>query len=156
MREVVRTYRILSTVYSRDGQPFEKVVKLKEAAQQGLAIEEGVQSPQALELAFTREALGHAYRQLGYVDEAVKHFVPAFADIEASIGLQTTTGIKSLHNLSGHQRLAGRTKAAEESLQKAVACVDKAFGFEHYTKGKILDSLGEVYFDLGDYPKSIE
>ena len=81
---------------------------------------------------------------------------PAFADIKASIGLQTTAGIKSLYNLGVHQRLAGRTKAAEESLQKAVACVDEAFGFEHYTKGKVLDFLGEVYFNLRDYPKSIE
>ena len=156
LQEVARTYRMLSTVYSRDGQPFEKVVKSKEAAQQALAIEEGMQFPRPLEVAFTRETLGHACRQLGHVDEAVSHFGPAFADIKASIGLQTTTGIKSLHNLGGHQRLAGHTKAAEESLQKALACVDEAFGFEHYTKGKILDSLGEVYFDLHDYPKSIE
>ena len=112
--------------------------------------------PRPLEVAFTRETLGHACRQLGHVDEAVNHFGPAFADIKASIGLQTTTGIKSLHNLGGHQRLAGHTKATEESLQKALACVDEAFGFEHYTKGKILGSLGEVYFDLRDYPKSIE
>ena len=156
LEEVARTYRMLSTVYSRDGQPFEKVVKSKEIAQQALAIEEGVRFPRSLEVAFTRETLGHACRQLGHVDEAVNHFGPAFADIKASIGLQTTTGIKSLHNLGGHQRLAGHTKAAEESLQKALACVDEAFGFEHYTKGKILDSLGEVYFDLHDYPKSID
>ena len=156
LREVARTYRMLSTVYSRDGQPFEKVVMSKEAAQQALATEEGMQSPRPLELAFTRETLGHACRQPGHVDEAVKLLVPAFADIEASIGLQTTTGIKSLHNLGGHQRLAGRTKAAEESLREALTCVDNVFGFEHSTKGKILDSLGEVYFDLGDYPKSIE
>ena len=115
-----------------------------------------MQFPQPLEVAFTREALGHACRQLGQVDEAVSHFGPAFADIKASIGLQTTTGIKSLHNLGGYQRLAGHTEAAEKSLQKALACVDKAFGFEHYTKGKILESLGEVYFDLHDYSKSIE
>ena len=156
LQEVARTYRMLSTVYSRDGQPFEKVVKSKEVAQQALAIEESVQFPRPLEVAFTREALGHACRQLGHVDEAVNHFGPAFAEIKASIGLQTTTGIKSLHNLGGHQRLAGHTKAAEESLQKALACVDEAFGFEHYTKGKILGSLGEVYFDLRDYAKSIE
>ena len=133
---------MLSTIYSRDGRPFETVVKPKEVAQQALVTEEGMQIPRPLEVAFTRETLGHACRQLGHVDEAVNHSGPAFADIKASIGLQTTTGIKSLHNLGGHQRPAGRTKAAEDSLQKALACVDDAFGFEHYTKGKILDSLG--------------
>ena len=59
---------MLSTVYSRNGQPFEKVVKSKEVAQQALAIEEGVQFLRPLEVAFTREALGHACRQLGHVD----------------------------------------------------------------------------------------
>ena len=87
--------------------------------------------------------------------EAVKHFTPAFAEIKASVGLHTTSGIKSLHNLGGHQQLASDTKAAEESLQTALAYVDEVFGFEHDTKGKILDSLGEVYFDLRDFPRSI-
>ena len=95
-------------------------------------------------------------QELGYVVEAVTHFITAFADIKASIGLHTTMGMKSLHNLGGHERLAGHTRAAEESLQEALSCVDEVFGFEHYTKRKILDSLGEVYFDLGDFSKSIQ
>ena len=155
LREVARTYRMLSTVYSRDGQSAEYVKRAKEVAEDALATEQGLPSPQALETAFTREALGHACRQLGQVDEAVEHFTHALADVKANIGLHTTMCVKSLHNLGGHQRLAGHTTAAEESLKTALACADKVFGFEHVTKGKILDSLGEVYFDLRDFPQSL-
>ena len=63
LQEVARTYRMLSTVYSRDGQPFEKVVTSREVAQQALAIEEGVQSPRPLEVAITWEALGGSHRR---------------------------------------------------------------------------------------------
>ena len=156
LREVARTYRMLSTVFSRDGQSRENVIQSKKTAQQALEIEQSLRSPRPLEKAFTREALGHACRELGQVNDAATHFDPAFTDIKASIGLQTTACVKTLHNLGGHQRLAGKTEAAEKSLQTALRLVDEVFTFEHYTKGKILDSLGEVYFDLGNYARSIE
>lgn len=156
LREVARTQRMLSTVYSRDGQSKENVTKARDIAKLALGIEEGFASTQPLETAFTRETIGHACRELGYVDEAAEHFALAFEEVKGTIGLRTTMCIKTLHNLGGHQRLAGLTKAAEQSLQTARACVDEVFGFEHYTKGKILDSLGEVYYDLKDYANSIE
>ena len=83
----------------------------------------------------TIEALGHACRHLGHINEAVIYTAFVFADIRSSIGLRTTAVIKSMHNLGGHQRPAGHTKAAEESLQTALSTVDDVFGFEHYTKG---------------------
>ena len=155
LREVARTQRMLSTVYSRDGQSKENVAKAKQLALGALDIEQSFPSPQPLETAFHRETLGHACRELGHIQEAATHFVPAFADVKASIGLETTMCIKTLHNLGGHQRLAGQAEAARESLETALENVDAVFGFEHYTKGKILDSLGEVYYDLGDYTTSV-
>ncbi len=80
------------------------------------------------------EPLGHACWELGHIDGAVTHIACAFADTNSSIGLRKTAGIKSLYNLSGHQRLAGHTKAAEESLQTALSTVDDVFRLELFSR----------------------
>ncbi len=81
------------------------------------------------------ELLGHACWILAHIDGAVTYTTSVFADVRSSIRLRTTTGIKSLHNLDGHQRPAGHTEAAEESFQRASSTVDGIFRFEHYILG---------------------
>ena len=149
MLEVSRTERVLAIVYARDGQPAEKLLQAKVIAQKALDLDLSLDNPNPLEIALAREALGHACRELGQRDEAVEQMELALRGYKSSVGTNSITYVKGLHNLGAHRRLAGQLDAAEEDLQNALVMVDQVFGFLHFTKPKILSSLAAVQYDRG-------
>ena len=156
MREIGRTYRMLSVLYVRDGQPLAVVSQAKVVAKKAFDIEQGLRNPSLLDLALYRQAIGHACRELGEYAEAQAHFQQSLLDLESCIGLHNTIGIKTLHDVGGHRRLVGKLDSAQEALQEGLDHVGNVFGLLHIVKPKLLDSLGEVYFDHGEFEKSLD
>ena len=148
--EVSRMERVLAIVYARDGQPTEKLAQAKVMAQKALDLDLSLDNPNSLEIALAREALGHACRELGQRDEPVKLMALALRGYKSSVGTNTITYVKGLHNLGAHRRLAGQLDAAEKDLQQALVMVDQVFGFLHFTKPKIMSSLAAVQYDRGN------
>ena len=147
--EVSRTERVLAIVYARDRQPAKKLAQAKVMAQKALDLDLSLDNPNPLEIALAREALGHACRELGQRDEAVGQMELALSGYKMSVGTNTITYVKGLHNLGAHRRLVGQLDAAEEDLRSALVMVDQVFGFLHFTKPKILSSLAAVQYDRG-------
>ncbi|KAL8695062.1 MAG: hypothetical protein Q9218_000430 [Villophora microphyllina] len=150
--EIACTKRVLAINSCRDGQPLEKRQLSKTVAQEALELT----AAEGLETALTREALGHACRELGELEEAVKNMELSYEGVKASIGFYTTISVKALHNLGAHRRLLGghHLDKAEEELKTALGAVDQAFGFLHFTKPKLHDSIAEIYYDRHDYTEA--